>query len=57
MDDSIYLMGSEDVRSAAHEMTQAAETMKRASGEMHDTLTRFIEDFRELVVYLKEEPK
>ena len=55
MSDFIYLTGSEDVLNAAHEMTRAAETMRRAAGEMNDTLTRFIEDFRELVVYMKED--
>ncbi len=55
MSDSIYLVGSEDVRQAAHEMTQAAETMRRAAAEMHETLTRFVQDFREAIEYMKSE--
>jgi len=53
MTESIYLMGSEDVRKAASEMKEAAETMRRAASEIHDTLTRFTSDFRELVVQLE----
>ena len=53
--DSIYLMGSEDVRQAAQEMKQAAETMRRAAAEMNDTLTRFLQDFREAIEYMKSE--
>lgn len=47
--DSIYLMGSEDVRLAASEMTRAADTMRRAAGDIDEILTRFMEQFRETI--------
>lgn len=50
--DSIYLMGSEDVRQAASEMTRAADTMRRAAGDINETLTRFMEEFREAIQML-----
>ncbi len=53
--DDIYLMGSEDVRIAASEMTRAAEIMRRAAGDMDEVLSRFIRDFREMVEYMKSE--
>ncbi len=49
MSEFIYLSGAEDVQRAGREMTQAAETMRRAAGEMQDVLNRFIQEFREIM--------
>ncbi len=57
MTDFIYLSGSEDVRNAAYEMTRAAETIRRAAGEMDETLTRFIREFRDAIEYMKLEAR
>ena len=55
MSDFIYLTGSEDVLNAAHEMTRAAETMRRAAGEMDEIHIRFIRGFRDAVEYMNTE--
>jgi Sec-independent protein translocase protein TatA len=46
--DSIYLMGSEDVRNAANTIRNAAEEMRRAANEMSESLERnqrFMDDW------------
>ncbi len=46
--ESIYLMGSEDVRSAANTMRSAAEEMSRAANYINESLTqqqRFMDDW------------
>lgn len=40
MPEFMYLVGSEDVRSAAHEMARAAETMRSAAAEFGDHVRR-----------------
>jgi methyl-accepting chemotaxis protein len=52
--DSIYLMGSEDVRRAAGEMRQAADQMTRAASEIRETLNRFLDRFAELVEMMSD---
>lgn len=38
--DFVSLLGTEDVRSAGHEMTRAAEVMRGAAGDIHHALTQ-----------------
>lgn len=47
--DSIYLMGSEDVQNAGHNVKAAAAEMTRAAGMNHDTLTWFLDQLEEKV--------
>ncbi len=54
MNDSIYLAGSEDVRIASHEMTQAAAEMKMAARDIHDALFLSLDQFREQVSVLAD---
>ncbi len=54
--DSIYLMGSEDVQQAGHNMQAAAAEMTRASNQIWEAMERFREDVNRLeIIATKEE--
>lgn len=48
MGESIHLHGAEDVRKAGFQMTEAAETMRRAAAQIDEALQRherFLDDW------------
>ena len=51
--DSVYLMGSEDVRKAASEMKQAAAEMTRAANEIRESIERYVTFTRDRDAYQK----
>ncbi len=54
--DSMYLMGSEDVQQAGHNMKAAAAEMTRAANQIWEAMERFREDVNRLeVIATKEE--